>query len=95
MVKYQPINAKLALTKVGKLASFDDERPVESTAYIQLAPRLLTYTEQQKVQKDLNKYDTNLKLIEKSNQFENRKDLDKVESTQVAPILETVFEKRI
>ena len=92
MVKYQPINAKLALTKVGKLASFDDERPVDSTQFIQLAPRSLTAKEQQKVQKDLVKHDTNLKLIEKSNQFENRKDLDKVEQTQVAPILSTIFE---
>lgn len=35
LVKYQPINAKLALTKKRKVANFDDEKgPVESTQFI-------------------------------------------------------------
>jgi hypothetical protein len=34
-------------------------------------------------------------VIDKANHFENRKDLDRVEQTQVAPVLSDLFKSRI
>jgi hypothetical protein len=44
------------------------------------------------VGKGFKRFDTKLKLIEKSNAFEDRRDLDKVEQQDAQPLLSKLFE---